>query len=224
MSTSTLTKLEVANAIALSVGELKVTSLTSLVGQQLNEAIRSAIFEINQEGQWLPMRERVNADSWSNEVATLSTNTAIKTFGVYFDTSSGNEKQLQWQDYASFKLLYATYDEEGVPRYWTIPDENKYLVLPYPSASDQANTYFDIQKELTLPATDGANFGISDRFVHLIRLKGSEIFAEHHNGIGAGQVFLSQYLQYAQRLKSNNQRRAQGADNMYRRRRRGGNA
>lgn len=224
MSTSTLTKLQVANDVALSVGELKVTSLTSLVGQQLDNAIRSAVREINLETNFFPLRARVNADSWTNEIATLSTVVPMKTYGVYYDTSSGNEAQLQWQDYASFKTLYATYDEEGVGRYWTIPDEDKYLVLPYPAAADQSKVYFDIQKELEFPSTDAGTFGFADRYVHLIRLKSSEIFAEHHDGQGAGQVFLQQYLEFARKLKTNYQRRPQGGDNMYKRRRRGGNA
>lgn len=163
MATSTTTLLDAVNDVLLHVGERQVTTFNSYPAQKAVNFCQEALLELLDANDWKFNRDKVTADSWSNEVATLTE--VRRLLGVSIQFSNGVRGVLNEVTFDEFNQYNPT---EGIPYYFWFENSTTVHVHPYPSAAEQANVLFDVIEIPTTPTAVDDTFPIPQRFIRFI--------------------------------------------------------
>lgn len=221
MATSTSTLLEVANRVLLNANERTLTALTPLLGQQVKECIRAAYFRMVRDGEWLWNESKVNASSWSSEVATLPAN-VLKVKMVVWDNGDDVFLPLKHLPRYVFDQYptdnYNSTTQQGRALFWTQADHNSIYVHPYPNdATERAKIWFHVQTVPTFPATDATVFPVPEDFIPVLVLSATAMFLKRHAGdIQLSQSFEQEYLADLVQLRTKQNRIPNNSWNLYR--------
>lgn len=184
MATSTSTLLEITNRVLLNSNERPLSNTTPLIGQQVKECIRSTLYQMTKLGEWTWTQDKVNASSWSNQVATLATTTQ-RIKAMAWDNDDGILIPIHFVARGLFDgyEIDSYNDTTGRPRYWTIVDYNVVHVNPYPNTNDErAKIWFYINKYITLPTADANTFNMPEEFTNLLVTGATAAFIKRHMG------------------------------------------
>lgn len=220
MATSTSTLLEVTNRILLNANERTLSNTTPLIGQQVKECIRSALYQMTKLGEWTWTQDKVNASSWSSQAATLATTTQ-RVKGMSWDNGDGILIPIQHISRPLFDgyELEAYTDDTGRPNYWTTIDYNVIHVNPYPNtANERAKIWFYINKYITLPSTDGSTFDMPEEFTNLLIVGATALFYKRHmDDIQVAQAFENEFVVELQQARARQMTLPAQSFNLYKR-------
>lgn len=213
------------NNVLNLIGERSITSTTNgLLGALVKLCLTQAISEVCQSSKWESLRERVNAASWSNNVATLS-DRVYQILGVYWYTSPTGTSEASF-DYPTISLDYVTpqeYDSfylypfsntENCPSIWTKEDYNKVKVNPYPtSTQEKAKVFFDVFIYPSLPSSDSSTWTTPDFITDLIDMKAAANLSMSH--VQDSQLFQSLMLRFSELHRTVRRNNSQIGDTGY---------
>lgn len=218
----TVTKLEFVNRVLDSVGERRVTVTTGSLATLVLNCALVAIDEIATSANWTFLKQRLTPASWSTEQATVSSSTEPYSIeGAYhYDSTHLFYSPIQYVPPEEFGLLPLTSYIGGSykPTIYTITSNNVLSFSPYPNdATARAAIIVEYYKVPTVPASDGSNFTEPDRFVRLIELRTSALFAlKHIADRELHQAFNAEYLQLKNHLTLRDVGQPSGGYSMYR--------
>lgn len=220
MATSTSTLLEVVNRVLLNANERTLTTTTPLIGQQVKECIRSALYQMTKLGEWTWTQAKVNASSWSSQVATLPATTQ-RVKAMSWDNDDGILIPIQFISRSLFDgyELEAYTDNTGRPNYWTIVDYNVVHVNPYPnSAGERIKIWFYTNKYISLPSSDSGTFDMPEEFTNLLVLGATSMFYKRHmEDINVSRAFEDEFVVELQQARARQMTIPAQSFNLYKR-------
>lgn len=173
---STTTLLEAANRILLFANERPLANLSSPLGQQVRLALTTALVQFTEAEDWTWLSQRVNADAWNADAATLASNVIVVRRMTY---NNG------WHDMEIPQVDRITYDQfpnyAGTrPLMWT-QDLGFYRVHPYPTTlAEQAAIWFHVKIGIDLPTSESGVFAMPERALTPLVLLAASLFAMQH--------------------------------------------
>jgi len=206
MAQSTRTKLQLANDVLLNINERPRNNLQGAFGDRINNAIRSAVNEVNTLNDWSWLRRQQTATSWQDEVAQLPV--FQRLFSVKWKENSGfkRKRPLKYVSRDVFDdMPKDSYDSNNPqrPRWFTILDDKTVGVAPYPTDSaERARILFDFVRFTGIPSQDNGTFEIPEEYMQLVEYRTSAILAQNHLGdLQLAGTFSQQFEALAQRLR-----------------------
>jgi len=221
MSTS---KLDLVNRVLDSAGERRVTVTTGALALIVEDCIQLAIDEIATSANWQDLLSKTVAASWSSEVATLSASEVYRIRGVTtrntsttypFESTAAFVSQEEFQRLVKYSWEDANID---IVRYWTYSGSGSVKVNPYPAnAGAQATVYFEYYTIPTVPSTDNGTYSPPDRWMRMVELRASAIFAlKHLSDDKLHTIYNREYMELKRRLLANDTGLPSGGYSMYR--------
>ena len=218
------TKLDLVNRVLDSVGERRVTATTGALALIVEDCIQLAIDEIATSANWQDLLTRSVAASWSSEVATLSASEVYRVRGITTKNTSTSypfERTAQFVSQEEFqqRVLYSWEDANtDVVRYWTYATSGTVKVNPYPSnAGAQATVFFEYYTIPTVPSTDNGTYSPPDRWMRMVELRASALFAlKHQANEKLHSLYNREYVEYKRRQLANDTGLPSGGYSMYR--------
>lgn len=195
MANSTSTRLDVGNAILLNFNERTVPALTGQMGSQILNVITTSLNAISDASDWLFLQDKINAVSWTSNLATLPTNTS-RVKQVSYAPTNGGYLNLDFVAEPEFDQRFpVSYTSGNRPTRWTYEDYNIIRLDPYPTTTlEQGRIWFYIQTYLTLPANDLGVFAMPEQFIPLlIRRCNAEYALRHSDDAGLAGAFNLEY-------------------------------
>lgn len=179
MATSTSTLLQVVNRVLINANERTVVDTTTLVGQQVKEAIRMATILLFGSSHWIFTQSKVNASSWSSGRATLPT-TTVQIRSVAWDNGDSillPVPYLRPDEFDRYDATQSYSDNTGRPAYYTIRDYNLVDVFPYPTTvGERAKIWFYTKAFVDLPSSDSSTFSVPEYAINMVVLKATELY------------------------------------------------
>lgn len=224
MATSTSTLLEIANRVLLNSNERTLTALTSLLGQLVKECIRASYINLVHAGDWVWAENKINASSWSSQIATLPT-TTIKVKNVVWNNGDGVLIPLKFLSREVFDQYvldsYNSTTQQGRALFWTMADYNIVHVHPYPNdATERAKIWFHVQYMPAFPTTDAGTFPVPEDFAALLVLAATAMFLKRHQGdMALSDSFQQDYMIELQQVRTRQMKIPNNSWNLYRGRR-----
>lgn len=186
------TKLDLINRVLDSVGERRITSTSSDARAEIVlDCIQLALDEISTSANWTQLKNVQTPDSWSDDVATIdSTNEVYSVSGVYWNSSPDGDEETNY-NYARFSIPFVTNEEflrrqqwnydtdaQQVPQFWTYVSDQTIKLSPYPTdATEQGKILVEYYYIPSVPNTDAGTFSPSDRWLRMVELRASALFA-----------------------------------------------
>jgi len=207
MSTS---KLDLVNRVLDSVGERRVTATTGALALIVEDCIQLAIDEIATSALWNVTRQFTVANSWLDTLASLSTDEVYKVTAVTTQNnavSANPFKQparfVSMEEFDRIPKRAWTGANAGVVRYWTYyQGTGQIACTPYPDdAASQAQVFFEYHTIPTVPSTDNGTYTMPDRWMRMVELRASAIFAlKHLSNDKLHTIYNREYAQLKQNL------------------------
>ena len=222
------TKLDLVNRVLDSVGERRVTVTGQALTLIVEDCIQLALDETATSANWTDTKQETVAATWSDELATLSTDREVyRVRGVttkYVSTSYPFKIAARFVSNEEFdKLALSSFEGENsnLVRYWTQFRSGTVKVNPYPADADaQATVFFEYFIVPVVPATDAGVYGVPDRWMRMIELRASALFAlKHQANEKLHTLYNREYMELKRKLLSNDTGLPSGGNNMYRGRR-----
>lgn len=220
MAQSTRTKLQVANDVLLKINERPRNSLQGALGDRINNALRTAVNEVNTLNDWSWLRREVQAQSWANEVATLRPFQRLQAV-KWQEQNFRRRWPLQYVDPQTFDFLAKdSYDSNNPqrPLWYTILRDKEVGIAPYPTdAAERGRILFDIIIFTGIPSNDSSTFDIPEEYLELVTYRAAAILAQEHIGsLEMAGTFNQSFEALAQRLRDRDRGVPSGGINMFR--------
>lgn len=221
----TTTKLDLVNRVLDSAGERRVTATTGALALIVEDCIQLAIDEIATSANWSCLQVKQAAESWSEPVATLSTDEVYRVRGVStrndstsypFDVTAKFCSQEEFNQMVKYSWTGANTD---LVRYWTYyVGDNTVRVNPYPADDDaKASVLFEFYTIPTVPSEDNGTYSPPDRWMRMVELRASAIFAlKHLSNDKLHTIYNREYMELKRRLLANDTGLPSGGYSMYR--------
>ncbi len=227
----TTTKLDLVNRVLDSVGERRVTATSGDNRATIVEdCIQLALDEISTSASWTQLKNVQTPDSWSSDVATIdSTNEVYSVKGVYWYSSPDGAAETNY-DYSKYVVPFLTneeflrhqqwnYDSDAVlvPQMWTYVTDQTIKLSPYPTdATEQGKIFVEYYYIPSIPSTDNDSYTPSDRWMRMVELRASSLFALKFVGdYNLHQVFNVEYTQLKRNLSKRDVGLPSGGYSMY---------
>ena len=180
------TKLDLVNRVLDSVGERRITATAgNALALIVEDCIQLALDEVSLSANWIDLKASTVASSWSTSAATVVSSGEINVRAVQTKVNISTPYYVD----ATFitpeefgrLAMYSFTGATGYVIHWTYQDSDTILCYPYPSdAAGRALVYFVYQKIPVIPTNDGDAYSATDRFMRIIELKASALFALKH--------------------------------------------
>lgn len=221
------TKLDLVNRVLDSVGERRVTDTTGALALIVEDCIQLAIDEVATSANWLDLRQKSNATSWSTQVAELSTSEVYRVLGVVTRNTSTTypfeipAKFISFEEFDQLTKYSWTGANTDIVRVWTFSDSGAVGVNPYPAdAAARGTVYFEYYTIPTVPSTDNGTYSPPDRWMRMVELRASALFAlKHQADEKLHTLYNREYGALKGRLLQNDTGLPSAGYNMYRGRR-----
>lgn len=214
------TVLQAANAVLLSINERPLPNLSSVVGQQVRNALASAQQVMSEESDWTWLTQDRPALSWTGHVANLGEDIArIKL--VQYQQTDGTWEPVPYVTAETFDewvlLPSSTLQTRDCERY-TLQGWNSVLLNPYPADElTRARLRFRVQRTTVLPESELATLDMPEQFVQALIKRASQEFAlRHSEDVQLSSAFANEYLSEVDTLKQRHRQGQVGSYNMYR--------
>jgi len=218
------TKLDLVNRVLDSVGERRVTVTTGALALIVEDCIQLAIDELSSSANWQDLLQKTVAASWSSEVATLSASEVYRVRGV---TTRNTSTTYPFESTAKFcsqeefdRMVKYSWEDANtdIVRYWTYSGSGTVKVNPYPSnAAAQATVFFEYFTIPTVPSTDNGAYSPPDRWMRMVELRASALFAlKHQADQRLHSIYNGEYMELKRKLLANDTGYPSGGYNMYR--------
>lgn len=180
MSTSTKTRLEVANSVLTTCGERPLTSSGGTIGTVVNDCIKDALQEVCTSNAWNELRATI-LGTWSGDRATLNDRVYRVQDVLWYSSPTGTAQPsydypyygvqfITLNDFVSRTSTPYTNSQSNTPRYWTLESSNVVRVNPYPNDATERNKIrFVVFQTVDFPSTDSNYFNCSDRLLNIIQ-------------------------------------------------------
>jgi len=220
----TTTKLDLVNRVLDSVGERRVTVTTGALALIAEDCIQLALDEVATSANWQDLLQTTVASSWSNEVATLSTSEEYRVRGVMTKNTQTSQTYktpatFQANELFDRRVLYSwTGANTDLVRWWTFSGTGTIKCNPYPADSAaRATVFFEYYTIPTVPAGDSDTYSPPDRWMRLIELRASALFAlKHQADDKLHTLYNREYMELKKKLLSNDVGFPSGGYTMYR--------
>lgn len=218
------TKLDLVNRVLDSVGERRVTATTGALALIVEDCIQLAIDELATSANWQDLLQKTAASSWSNEVATLSSSEVYKVRGVTtrntsttypFESTARFVSQEEFDRMVKYSWENANTD---LVRYWTYSTSGSVKVNPYPSNDEaKATVFFEYFIIPTVPVNDNDTYSPPDRWMRMVELRASAIFAlKHLSNDKLHTIYNREYMEFKRKQLANDTGYPSGGYSMYR--------
>lgn len=220
----TTTKLDLTNRVLDSVGERRVTVTTGSLALIVEDCIQLALDEVATSANWQDLLQTTVAASWSDEVATLSTNEEYRVRGVMTKNTSTSYPFKTGAQFISNEVFdrHVLYSWTGantdIVRYWTFGGTGTVKCLPYPADdASKATVFFEYYTIPTVPSTDGGTYSMPDRWMRMVELRASALFAlKHLSNDKLHTLYNREYMELKRKLLANDTGFPSGGYTMYR--------
>lgn len=201
MVASSTTRLQIVNRALLSIGErqtLTTVGAISSPAQKAVDALSQALSEFDVAAQWPWLLRRQAADSWFNEIATVSN--VVRLLGVEEGDSARGFTQVQFIEFENFYqdvlTPYVSTVESIAPCVYSIRDVDKFTVNPYPTdAAGRAKILFSFLTSTPIPLVDSGVFAVPERVIPIILKKMSALLSiSHLENTQTYQMYNNEYL------------------------------
>jgi hypothetical protein len=173
------TRLEIVNKVLNNLKLNNIQSTTQPMGKVALDCIDQAITSFCTSGLFNAYRTSTVADSWSDELASLSSKEVYKVSSVA--TKQGTAKipsRYITREQFDVQTKYGFTGTSGQVQYWTYSDANVIQCNPYPDDDTaKATVFFDYYYIPSQPTTDFTSYTINERHLKLIVLKASSLLA-----------------------------------------------
>lgn len=210
------TVIEAANAVLLSINERPLPNLSSLVGQQVRNALKSAVQVMNEESDWPWLLQDRPAINWSLDSAFVGDDVnRIKL--VQYRAFDGTWESVPYVDrdtYDEWPLEASTTLQIRDPDRYTTSGYSTVLVNAYPTDDTQkARFRFRILRNAVLPTSELEALDMPEQFVQALIKRACQEFAlRHAEDAQISQMFQAEYQNEIDVLK---QRHRIGSVNNY---------
>lgn len=205
-ATSTTTLIQAVNIVLQSIGERRVTSLSSRIAAMTAQVIQSTVYELSTIHDWSFARDKIPATSWLLNEATLTD--IVRIHGVSAgDTTVGFVQAKFIQKDVFDALNISSYDSisypYGYPEWYTVDSFNTIKVNPYPTDStSQARVMFDVTRVLTPPTVATGVFPIPEQYMPMLYYRAAAIMALQHLADTETEAqFMALFERFAQRIR-----------------------
>jgi hypothetical protein len=216
------TKLDLVNRVLDSVGERRILATAgNALALIVEDCIQLALDEVAFAANWSDLRVSAPATSWSTNVATITTAFEINVRSVQTLVSGANpyyvDAQFVTQEEFIRLPMYSYTGSKGTVQLWTHLTSNQISCYPYPSDTPGRNlVIFTYQTIPVIPASDGNAYVAPDRFMRMVELKASSLFAlKHVADQKLYAMYAAEYMQQKRRLLPRDNGTPTQGHNMY---------
>lgn len=221
----TTTKLDLVNRVLDSVGERRVTDTTGALALIVEDCIQLAIDEVATSAKWNVTRQFSVASSWSTVFASVSASEvyAVTAVSTLNNTVTANpfKQQAQFVSIEEFERIPQqawTGSNTGMVRFWTFyQGTGQIACTPYPDDDDaKAQVFFEYHTIPTVPVTDVGTYTQPDRWMRMVELRASALFAlKHLSDDKLHTMYNREYMEFKRHQLSNDTGFPPGGYTMY---------
>jgi hypothetical protein len=219
------TKLDLVNRVLDSVGERRVTDTTGALALIAEDCIQLALDEVSTSANWNVTRQITVASSWTGTLASVSTSEVYKVTAVTTHNDSTSypfkmqAKFVSMEEFQRIPKRPWTGANSGYVQYWTFwQGTGQIACTPYPNDDDsKAQVFFEYHTIPTVPSTDNETYIQPDRWMRMIELRASALFAlKHQADDKLHTLYNREYMELKRKQLSNDTGFPSGGYTMYR--------
>lgn len=222
---TTTTLLGAVNRVLLDVGERQVNSVSNPASRKAKAYLQDAFQDMQIFHDWGWLNNTVNADTWSNEKATITNARRIKQVKYRFSSNTGFIEIPFCSPETFYPLVPVPYSGATStfrPYLYTILSSNVIAINPYPTdVTNRAKIFFDIVQYYDPPSSDDDVFnGADERFVNILVRRAVFMMLHRHLGdANAAGMIEGEFRDLLDRYRSQEARVPSEGTNMFRPRR-----
>lgn len=191
--TSSTNLITAINRVLRDVGERQVTSISSPVSLKAQDYLRDAVRDLMLSQDWEWQRDRITAQSWTNESAFLGTMVRIR--GVSWGTDANGYSDIPWTPERLFDVVaLQSFDSTspGIrPTAYTWRQYNQIRLNPYPTdTASRSMVVFYVIRDTAPPVNPTDLFPVPEDMMPILLKRALYLMMTRHldDTQGAGAI------------------------------------